>query len=83
MNKRQQIVLWIAVILISLTCIFYNKRISLVNYTFDNKYNEIKHKGIFVESVPYRLIQITLLTRIAPIILIGGLLIYTLRGRKK
>lgn len=92
MNKKQLIVAWGMGILISLACIFMPYRIDFKKKLYDEgtyPYTLIGYKyGLFFEKDTIEIFHpiITynrLLGRIFPILILGGLLLYTLRDKKK
>jgi hypothetical protein len=92
MNKKQLIVAWGMGILISLSCIFMPNTFSLKKAIYDDKTwpsTLIGYKyGFFINNdrreLRWPVITYNrLLGRVFPILILGGLLIYTLRDKKK
>ena len=93
MNKKQLIVAWVVGISISLACILMPYTIDFKKGIFDNtswpsRLTGYKY-GVFIEGHTTQELRRPVITynrllgRVFPILILGGLLIYTLRDKKK
>ncbi len=92
MNKKQLIVAWGMGILISLACIFMPYRIDFKKGIYDKEtypFTLIGYKyGVFFEQdikeIRFPIITYNrLLSRVFPILILGGLLLYNFKDKKK